>query len=152
MLIEDLANSGSSPALEKMLRFAAARQRLLAHNIANIDTPNFIPLDVSPRAFQSQLAKACKERKEVSGGETGQLHFGETDEASFGDSGNGEDTGEIRLSPKTSSGNILYHDRNNRDLERMMQGLAENALAYRTAADLLKHNNDMLRMAISQRV
>ncbi len=37
MFISDMANSGSRPVLEQMLRFAGERQRILAHNIANGD-------------------------------------------------------------------------------------------------------------------
>ncbi len=58
----------------------------------------------------------------------------------------------MRLTPGTPSPGILYHDRNNRDLERQMQALAENTLTYKVAADLLRRNNDLLRTAISQRV
>jgi flagellar basal body rod protein FlgB len=47
---------------------------------------------------------------------------------------------------------VLFHDRNNRDLERLMQGLAENTTTYRVAADLLRSRYDVLRTAISQRV
>lgn len=144
-LFKDLETSGSSPALEQMLRFSGARQRLLVHNIANIDTPDFIPLDVSPQAFQQQLAKAINARREVNGGQQGELHLESSDEVTI--SGDGA----LTLTPQTSSNNILYHDRNNRDLERMMQGLAENGLAFRTATELLRRNHDLLRSAIAQR-
>lgn len=145
MLIGELANSGAAPALEQVLRFAAQRQRVLAHNIANLETPDFRPLDVSPLKFQESLRKAIAERRQRTGGELGELHVESTDEVEQTESGS------LRLLPKTSSGNILYHDRNNRDLERLMQGLAENTFAYRTAGDLLRRHNDMLRSAISQR-
>jgi flagellar basal-body rod protein FlgB len=60
--------------------------------------------------------------------------------------------GGLTLKPRTPSGNVLYHDRNNRDLERLMQDLSENVLAFRVASDLLRRENDLLRTAISQRV
>jgi flagellar basal-body rod protein FlgB len=149
-MLADLNNSGSMPALEQMLRFAGARQRLLAHNIANIDTPNFIPLDVSPTRFAAELRDALDRRSESAGSNLQgrqvsplQPAYSEVKVA---------ENGEWTLDPQTASGNILYHDRNNRDLERMMQALAENQLAYRTAADLFKRENDILRSAISGRV
>lgn len=146
MLFDDLANSGSSPALEQMLRFAGARQRLLVHNIANLDTPDFRPLDASPHDFQRTLARAVHERRARNGGEQGELILQDNREVTF------EQGGGMRLTPRTPSSGILYHDRNNRDLERQMQALAENTIAYRVASDLLRRNNDLLRTAISQRV
>ncbi|MBS0196839.1 MAG: hypothetical protein JSR77_08780 [Planctomycetes bacterium] len=146
MLFEDLANSGAAPALERMLRFAAARQRLLVHNIANIDTPDYRPMDVSPKAFQDALAKAVHQRRQATGGEFGDLRMGADEEAVFNADASTD------LHPRTPSSGVLYHDRNNRDLERMMQSLAENNLTHRVAADLLRRHNELLRSAISQRV
>jgi flagellar basal-body rod protein FlgB len=148
MLFDDLANAGSAPVLERMLRFAGARQRLLAHDIANIDTPMFTPLDVSPRGFQQSLAAAVAKRRESGHSEAGELNVEETAEVAFG----GSDGSQISLKPRTPSGNIMYHDRNNRDLERLMQSVAENQLMFKTASDLLKRQHDLLRTAISQRV
>lgn len=148
MIFDDLATAGTGPVLEQMLKFAGARQRLLAHNLANIDTPNFVPLDVSPQAFQKHLARAVAKRRAETGGETGALELTDTDEVSFGGGG----AAAITLTPATASGNILYHDRNNRDVERLMQAVAENQLAFRTASDLIRRQNDLLRSAIAQRV
>lgn len=148
MLITDLANSGAAPALEQMMRFAAQRQRLLSHNIANIDTPNFQTTDVSPSAFQSQLKAAIDRRRDTTGGEHGSLQLGSSEQVATDAAGN------LVLTPSSTagSGNILYHDRNDRDLERMMQGLAENTMSFRVASDLYRRHQDILRAAIAQRV
>jgi flagellar basal-body rod protein FlgB len=146
MLIQDLENSGSLPVLSKMLQFSAQRQRLLAHNIANMETPDFRPLDVSVSDFRKNLAKAVDGRRAQTGGMQGDLQIEDSREVT-----NSPD-GTVTLHPRTPSGNILYHDRNNRDLERMMQDLAENGLAYKTTVDLMRRENDLLRSAIAQRV
>lgn len=148
LIFSDLANAGAAPALEQVLRFAGARQRLLAHNIANIDTPDFRPVDVSPAAFREELDRAVRKRREERGGQSGPLDLQDTDEVSFARGLSGS----LELRPAGRSRNILYHDRNNRDLERLMQAVSENQLMYRTAADLLRRENDLLRSAISQRV
>jgi len=129
MLIADLANSGSMPVLERALSFAAARQRSLVHNIANIDTPDFRMQDVSLKDFRASLREAVEARREgrVAGGG-------------------------VEATTAKDSGNILYHDRNNRSVEGLMQDLAENALAYRLTTDLIRRETDILRTAISQRV
>jgi flagellar basal-body rod protein FlgB len=145
-LISDLANSGSLPVLEQMVRFTAQRQQLLAHNIANLDTPDFIPLDVSPRSFQAALRKAVEDRRASASPDADQVAEFETREIRR------NSANQLILRPGTPTGNILYHDRNNRDLESQMKDLAENGMAFRIAADLMRREMDVLRVAISQRV
>ncbi len=144
-MIVDLANSGSLPVLEKMLQFAGARQKVLAHNIANMETPDFQPMDLSTRDFQHALAAAAEDRRQCGGGQRGELNIADTDEVHVAANG------ALEVTPQTPSGNILYHDRNNRDLERMMQDLAENALTYRATADFIRREHELLRSAIAQR-
>jgi flagellar basal body rod protein FlgB len=55
------------------------------------------------------------------------------------------------LNPRTDGQGILYHDRNNRDMERLMQNLAENGLQFRFATDVLRQQGELLRAAIAQR-
>jgi flagellar basal body rod protein FlgB len=47
---------------------------------------------------------------------------------------------------------ILFHDENNRDLERTMQHLAENTLAHNTAIELIRNQFQMLQVAIRERI
>lgn len=144
MSFGDLSSSGAVPALEAMVRFSAQRQKLLAHNIANISTPNFQQLDVSIADFQANLRQAIEKRRDNGG--QGPFRLKETAELTPSADGS------FRLNPTTPSGGVLFHDRNNRSLEQLMQGLAENSTVFRVASDLLKSHNDMLRSAISQRV
>lgn len=144
MAIGELFSSGAVPVLEMSVRFAAQRQRLIAHNIANFETPDFRPMDVSVKGFQKMLSEAVEARRSTGSGE-GELEWHETDEVQRAD-GDG-----IVLTPKTASNGILFHDRNNRDLERTMQDLAENASAYRVASDFLRTRFELLRAAIAQR-
>ncbi|MFA6043443.1 MAG: hypothetical protein WC718_00540 [Phycisphaerales bacterium] len=146
MLIAELANSGPMPVLAEVMSFAAQRQQLLAHNIANLDTPDFVPLDVSTQAFQRNLAEAVKRRREGAGSAAGVLDVKETRELAR------DGAGGLVLKPRTPSGNVLFHDRNSRDLERMMQALTENTTVFRAASELMRVNEAMLRTAISQRV
>jgi flagellar basal-body rod protein FlgB len=145
MLIDDVTSSGAMPALEMMMRFSGARNRVLAHNIANLDTPDFRPMDVSPGAFQAQLRKAVDERRSRTGGMHGQLPFEGSKEVGVGAGG------EIRLAPRTPSGNILFHDRNNRDMERTVQSLAENVQVFRLSSDLLRSKYETLKLAMNER-
>lgn len=147
MQIRDLSTSGAMPALEMTMRFAGARQRLLAHNIANIDTPNFVGTDVDPRSFQKVLGDAVDRRRDQAGGAFGTLDWRETRELRSGDR-----PGSLRLSPLAAHGGALAHDRNATDLERLMQDMVENASVYRAAADLYRAQRGTLMSAIAQRV
>ena len=145
MIISDLANSGAMPALEKMFLFAGQRQRLIAQNIANIDTPNYQGRDVDPRAFQAALQDAIEDRRHRTGGAHGELRLDRAQQVEMvGD--------RMVLKPETPTAGVLFHDRNHRDLERLMQGMVENATAFRVASDLMRKNTSLLRGAIAQRV
>lgn len=147
MLINDVTTSGAVPALEMTMRFAAQRQRLIAGNIANIATPGYQQTDVDPKSFQRVLADATQRRRAATGGHQGELNWRENDEIR-----RGPRSGELVLSPATPSGNILYHDRGNRDVERLMQAQAENAVMFRVAVDMLRSRFQLLQNAMSERV
>ena len=141
----DLTNSGAIPTLAAALRFAGQRQKVIAHNIANIATPNFIQKDVSVADFRETLARAVDDRRAETGGRSGPLTIADTDEVQV------DASGKITLHPETPSGGILFHDKNNRDLERLMQDSVENAAFYRMNVDLLRTRFEMLKVAITQR-
>jgi flagellar basal-body rod protein FlgB len=145
VFIQELTNSGAIPSLELMARFAGARQRVIAHNIANLDTPDFRPLDVSPQEFQKALGKAIEARRQAAG-ENGPLEFKGTDQVKVAADGT------VSLNPSTASGNILFQDRNNRDLESLMAQQSENVAVFRTSVELLRSRYAVLQSAISERV
>lgn len=139
----ELVNSGATAALESVMRFAGGRQRIIAHNIANITTPGFQTQDVSVQGFQAQLRSAIERRREAGG--VAELELSDTDEVVTNADGS------MRLTPSTGGDGVLFHDRNNRNLERSMQDLVENATAFRVAADLLRARHQLLNAAISER-
>jgi flagellar basal-body rod protein FlgB len=145
VIINDLGSSGALPSLEKMFLFAGQRQRIIANNIANIDTPNYQMQDVDPRSFQKMLGEAIDARRSKNGGSSGSLELKESSQIQM--HGN-----QMVLNPGSSSGGVLAHDRNDRNLEQLMQQLVENASAFRVAADLMRRNQSQLTLAIAQRV
>jgi flagellar basal-body rod protein FlgB len=146
-MIADIVNTGPMPALEAMVSFAGQRQRLISHNIANLSTPNFRPRDVSPQGFQRALGEAIDRRRQSetrgSGGPLELRAGGEIEITSAGG---------FKIKPKTPSGHVLFHDRNDRDLERTMQSLAENVAMFRLAGDMLRGRITMMREALADRV
>lgn len=146
MFIDQLTSAGSLPVLEAAMRFSAQRQQLIAHNIANFETPNFVPVDVSPAEFQEVLGRAVEERRDRTGGTRGELEIGRSRELEQGANG------ELTLRPRSPIGGVLAHDRNSSDLERTMQALVENAGMFRVAADLHRARAGVIKNAISERV
>lgn len=146
MFIEHISNAGALPALRAMMSFAAQRQKLIAHNIANFETPNFQPVDVSPQNFQAALSDAIEERRALNGGTHGGVRVGRTDEFEQGANES------LLLRPRTPVAGVLAHDRNSSDLERTLQSLVENAATFRVAADLYRARAGVMKKAIGERV
>ena len=46
--IERLLNQGDAPLVEQAIRFSAAREKLIADNVSNISTPDYVQKDLSP--------------------------------------------------------------------------------------------------------
>jgi flagellar basal-body rod protein FlgB len=147
VFLSDLLSGDAIPALEMTARFAAQRQDLIAHNIANLETPNFQPMDASPVAFQRMLGKAIDDRRARDGG---RLEWPDSREVRHVKGT--RDPYELRLTPRTPSGNILFHDRNNRDEVRLMQDLVENASVFRISTDLLRNRYAMVNNALAERI
>jgi len=143
MFIEQVFDAGALPTLARSMQFAARRQELIAHNIANISTPNFVQKDVSVRAFQESLGEAIDRRRARTGSSRGPLELQGTREVRVAPSGG------LRLNPTSARDGVLFHDRNNRSVERLMQDMVENMTAFRVAGDLLKSRMAILRSAIS---
>jgi flagellar basal-body rod protein FlgB len=145
LFLDQISNAGSLPALEAAMRFASQRQKLIAHNIANFETPNFIPTDVSPGEFQKVLAEAVDSRRVKTGGMHGKLSIKRTRELQQSASGS------LTLSPRTPVGGVLAQDKNASNLERTMQDLVENAVMFRVAADLHRARAGIIKKAIGER-
>jgi flagellar basal-body rod protein FlgB len=144
-MIDGLTNSESIPVLERLMQFAGQRHRILSNNIANLSTPGFRPLDVSVRDFQAQLARAIDARKKPGSESWGELAMDSTRQVKVLRTG-------LELHPTPAGENLLFHDENDRDVERTMQGLVENFMTFRTAAQLLRSRFDLLNTAIRERI
>lgn len=140
-MIDGVTNSQALPVLERLTQFAAGRHRLIVDAIANLDTPGYRPLDVSVEGFRRQLGEAIDARRATGGGE---LPLRSTRQV--------EVTGRaLRLHGQPVGHNVLFHDGNDRDLDRTMQSLVENLMTFRVAAELLRSRFQLLGEAIRER-
>jgi flagellar basal-body rod protein FlgB len=144
-MIDGVTNSDALPVLERFVQFAGARHRLIVHNIANLSTPDFRPTDVSTEDFQATLGAAVDARRERHGVTGGDLPLESSREVQV--SGD-----RLIVQPRPTGENILFHDRNDRDAERIMQDLVENFMAFRTASEFMRSRHELLNTAIRERI
>ncbi|MAE66729.1 MAG: hypothetical protein CMJ18_20875 [Phycisphaeraceae bacterium] len=137
-------DSGALPAAERLVQFTARRHRVLADGIANLSTPFYKPRDLDPKAFQSALADAIDRRRKTVSPIRGPLEMQNTRQLRF-------EPDRIDVRPDPVHRNILFHDQNNRDLERLMQHLAENTVSHQVGIELVKNQFDMIGRAIEER-
>ena len=134
MFIERLLDQGGVPVLEQTLRFAAARHKLLAENIVNVDTPDYRQKDLSVEDFQAMLRERVDDRREA-GPADGHPGF--------------ED---IEAELQTPQRGILFHDGNNRSMEQLMADHAKNAMMHNLVIELLRKQFQTMEMALKDRV
>lgn len=155
-MIDGLTNDGAIPAMERLMQFAGQRHRIIVNNIANVSTPGFRPRDVSPEAFQRQLAEAVDHRRaaaqrlepvagESMGGTRSELSLASTPQVEV-------KPDRLELHPEPAADNLLFHDGNDRNVERIMQDLVENFIAFRTAAQFLQSRFELINTAIRERI
>ena len=132
MLIDRWITDGSEPVLEQVLRFTAARHRLIAENVVNISTPGYRQQDLSLERFQKLLADRADRRRQS-----------DFDSSSFDDVvGQSED----------AHRGILFHDGQNRSMEELMSDQAKNALMHNLAIELLRRQFQIIETALKERL
>jgi flagellar basal-body rod protein FlgB len=128
MYLDRLLNQGSGPVLEKWLDFTDARQRLLAEDIVNVTTPDYIQKDLSLDNFQAMLSDKVNQEQSAA---PGSVNFGDI-------------SSEIQ---EPESG-MLFHDGNNRSMEQLMTDQAKNALMHTLAVELLRQQYSTMQLAL----
>jgi len=108
-------------AAKKMLDYAALRQKVLAHNVANINTPGFKRQEV---AFTEELSSAMD--------------------------GGADDILNIDFKVFETDDIALRNDGNNVDIDKEMSFLAQNSFKFSMFADILGDKLSKLKQAITQ--
>jgi flagellar basal-body rod protein FlgB len=134
MLGETVFNKVSIPILSKSLDAGMLRQRVIANNIANVNTPGYQRLEVN---FESELRKAL-DKNRLSGTRTDEQHMvlGKADYSSL------QATVEKPVDPTLASGV------NNVDIDTEMAKLAENQILFNFSAKFMNGQFKKLNAAI----
>ena len=132
MFIDRLMNQTNAPLIERVLQFAAARQGLIAQNIANVDTPGYRQRDLSQAKFTALLRERAASRADAAPGTV-----------TFDD---------IATDIENPQAGILFHDQNNRSMEQLAADQAKNGLLYTMAIEILRKQFAQMDMALKERV
>jgi flagellar basal-body rod protein FlgB len=142
MMNEMFANS-PIPVLEQLVNFSQSRHRILASNVANIDTPGYRTRDLSVEQFQDKLQDAIDTR--------------DTDatSGSLGLNGVGAKGERIHIDPfykvREGMNNILYHDDSNVGIEQQVAEITKNHMQHNLALTIINSQFRLLQTAVSER-
>lgn len=124
-------------ALEQTAAFTEARQKVIAENIANVDTPGYRHKQVDAGSFQQALAQAL----DASPGDA--LAKVSSDQVQYNEAGS------MVLRPDTEpADNVMFHDGTNGQIERDMTEMSRNQILNQVSVDMLRHHYQMLQTAI----
>lgn len=134
-----MLSGASFNRLQGAIDTANLRQKVMANNIANVDTPNFKRSEV---AFESILEQEMT-------GNTGSLAGFRTDPRHFyiGPNSASKTTPQVITDQNTTFNNNL----NNVDIDREMSQLAQNQLKYNALIQQLNHDMKMKRIVVEGR-
>ncbi len=148
--------------LERALDARMLRHNVLAGNLANANTPGFVPRDVDFAAAMSEGARAAPEPPPARGGPAGPILLasyapatsgtalepaGDIPLSAAGSSAPGTLGSPVVASPGASTGAGL--DGNAVDVDRALTAVAENAIQYSATARAAQKKLAILRYAAS---
>ncbi len=116
---------------ESRLAWTGARQKVLAQNIANIDTPHWVSKDVAP--FAASLKRAA--------GSGPALPMMRTDDSHLAPSGGGESSARVNRGERAPDGNSV-------SLEDQLTRIAETDSAHELTSDIYRKYLGMFRTVI----
>jgi flagellar basal-body rod protein FlgB len=123
--------SGPINNLENSLKYATIKQKVIAQNIANVDTPNFKAKEVLKPSFQSELKVAMQANR------TDARHLNFTNFT------------ETRGSVVTRPNSQYNHNGNSVDIDKEMSELAENQIYYNALIERINGKFNSLKTVIS---
>ncbi len=128
MWLDGMFGNSSIGVLDKVISFTENRQKILANNIANIDTPGYKMRDLDVAKFRENLKREIENR----------------------DRGNAEPE---KVNAKVDYDQYLvFHDKNNRSIEKQITNATENTLLHNVSVELLRSRYALLERAIALRI
>lgn len=124
------------------LGYLGERQRLVAENVANSDTPGFVPRDLKPQQFESGAGLATS--RQAAGAMSASRGLARTHSGHMAAGGAAVDP---RFSPQRMKDSETTLDGNSVVLEEQMLKMAETRMAFDAAIGFYQKSLNMIRMA-----
>ncbi len=145
MFLEGLFERGAVPVLQNVLSFSQQRHKVLVNNISNFDTVGYKVKDLPATAFNQALRDAVDRRDRRGVGEPlsvkGQRHF------------RWDRQGRLEVEPQeVKNNNVLFHDRNNRFIEKQLVAMNKNSGRHQMVSTMLRQQYDLMHTAIRGRL
>lgn len=118
--------SDAMNVLERLLHQTAIRHRVLASNIANVDTPNYRAKDV---AFDRILGS--------------EMHMATTDPKHLQTASSAGGSGSV-----TNEDSLLWADKNNVEMDQEVAKMTQNAMLFEAGVTLLRKKILMFKNAL----
>lgn len=131
-------DQGALPTLSRAIAFTEERQRLIAQNIANAETPGYQSQDLSEDRFNLRLKEAIYNRRY---GNPRYYEFRDDNEMN-------DNSGFLHVRPFNNSMGAMKHSQNNVDIDVENAKMAKNAMFHKTMVQLLSSQYQKMQSAI----
>jgi flagellar basal-body rod protein FlgB len=126
--------------LKGRMNYFSARQRVIAENVANSDTPGFTPRDIAAPSFEQAMRAA----RSGPGGHAGAGGLARTNPAHIAGPAGGQAS---PFTPERAPDSETRQDGNSVVLEEEMLKMAESRMNYDAAISFYQKSLNLLRMA-----
>lgn len=133
----NLANLQLFSALTRRMNWLGDRQRVLAQNIANANTPDYMPHDLKPMNFRSLVQPERSTAVTLAATDGAHLSGRRATSAAF-------------RQKETSDAESLTLSGNAVDLESDLQKVAETGMDYQTMSNLYRRQIEMMKTALGR--
>jgi flagellar basal-body rod protein FlgB len=145
MFLEGLFERGAVPVLQKAMSFSQQRHKILVNNVSNFDTIGYKVKDLPAADFNKALRDAVVRRDKRGASEPllvkGHRHF------------RWDKQGRLDVKPQeVKDNNILFHDQNNRFIEKQLVALNKNTGLHQIVSTMLRQQYDLMQTAIRERL
>ena len=144
MGVLSLVGNRATESLTQVIAFTNERVKVLADDVANIDTPGYRMRDLDVERFNKTLSRAIAQssRQNPNSSSIGLPSIDDLD-TNLGSSNN-PNAADLR--------GIVFHDDNDRSIEKLMVQVTKNAGRHAQAATLLRKQVELLQLVISENV
>ena len=136
----DLKSISLFSSLTRKMSWLTERQKVLAQNIANANTPGYTPKDLKKISFKAHLDQTST---------TGHLQMQVTDKGHM--SASGGLAGNYKVKTQDTKFDMSTPDGNGVNLEDELIKMSETQMDYATAASLYRKHVGMLKTAIGRK-